>query len=153
MATRAIVVFVAVVNVSSTFAGDLSKTRPDPSLSPLDVVTIVMNALQRNDKPSKNSGISITFRFASPANRSVTGPLDRFVNMVNGPVYGGMIGHRGANYENIKIDGDKARIDVILKTASDKFVGFRFILRRQKENQFNGAWMTDSVIPIRVVSS
>ena len=153
MTGRIAAIYIAVTFTSASIAGDLSRMMPHSSLSPLDVTKIVMNALQRNDEPNKNRGIAITFNFASPANRTVTGPLTRFVNMVNGPVYGGMIGHRGATYENIGIDGDNARIDVILQTAAGKLIGFRFILRRQRVNKFDGAWMTDSVIPIEVVSS
>ena len=140
--------------ISSTGAGrDLSRTTPHPSLSPLDVVKIIMNALQKNDEPSKNRGIRITFNFASPANKKVTGPVERFVNMVTGPVYGKMVDHLGAVYEKIKIKGDRASIDVIIKVVSGKFVGFRFLLTKQRDNEFDGTWMTDSVIPIEVISS
>ena len=142
------------VCISSTAAGrDLSRTAPHPSLSPLDVVQIIMNALQKNDEPSKNRGIIVTFNFASPANKNVTGPIERFVNMVSGPVYGQMVDHLGAVYEKIKIKGDSASIDVIIKVVSRKFVGFRFLLTKQRDNEFDGTWMTDSVIPIEVISS
>ena len=142
------------VCIASTAAGrDLSRTTPHPSLSPLDVVKIVMNALQKNDEPSKNRGIAVTFNFASPANKNVTGPIERFVNMVSGPVYGQMVDHLGAVYEKIKIKGDSASIDVIIKVVSGKFVGFRFLLTKQRDNEFDGTWMTDSVTPIEVISS
>ena len=142
------------VCITSTAAGrDLSRTAPHPSLSPLDVVQIVMNALQKNDEPSKNRGIAVTYNFTSPANKNVTGPIDRFVNMVTGPVYGKMVDHLGAVYEKIKLKGNSASIDVIIKVASGRFVGFRFLLTKQRDNEFDGAWMTDSVIPIEVISS
>jgi len=142
------------VCITSTAAGrDLSRTAPHPSLSPLDVVKIVMNALQKNDEPSKNRGIAVTYNFTSPANKNVTGPIDRFVNMVTGPVYGKMVDHLGAVYEKIKLKGNSASIDVIIKVASGKFVGFRFLLTKQRDNEFEGTWMTDSVVPIEVISS
>ena len=142
------------VCIASTAAGsDLSRTAPHPSLSPLDVVQIIMNALQNNDEPSKNRGITVTFNFASPANKNVTGPIERFVTMVLGPIYGQMVDHLGAVYEKIKIKGDSASIDVILKVVSGKFVGFRFLLTKQRDNEFDGTWMTDSVVPIEVISS
>ena len=142
------------VCISSTAAGrDLSRTAPPPSLSPLDVVQIIMNALQKNDEPGKNHGITVTFNFASPANKNVTGPIGRFVTMVSGPVYGQMVDHLGAVYEKMEIKGDRASIDVIIKVVSGKFVGFRFLLTKQRDNEFDGAWMTDSVIPIEVISS
>ncbi|MDC0189791.1 DUF4864 domain-containing protein [Rhodospirillales bacterium] len=142
------------VCITSTAAGrDLSRTAPHPSLSPLDVVQIVMNALQKNDEPSKNRGIAVTYNFTSPANKNVTGPIDRFVNMVTGPVYGKMVDHLGAVYEKIKLKGNSASIDVIIKVASGRFVGFRFLLTKQRDNEFEGTWMTDSVTPIEVISS
>ena len=142
------------VCISSTAAGrDLSRTTPHPSLSPLDVVKIIMNALQKNDEPSKNRGIRVTFNFASPANKKVTGPVERFVNMVSGPVYGQMVDHLGAVYEKIRIKGDSASTDVIIKVVPGKFVGFRFFLTKQRGNEFDGTWMTDSVTPIEVISS
>ena len=142
------------VCIASTAAGsDLSRTAPHPSLSPLDVVQIIMNALQKNDEPSKNRGIAVTYNFTSPANKNVTGPIDRFVNMVTGPVYGKMVDHLGAVYEKIKLKGNSASIDVIIKVASGKFVGFRFLLTKQRDNEFEGTWMTDSVVPIEVISS
>ena len=146
-------ILVAVCIASTAAGSDLSRTTPHPSLSPLDVVKIVMNALQRNDKPSKNRGIAVTFNFASPANKNVTGPIERFVNMVSGPVYGQMVDHLGVVYEKIKIKGDSASIDVIIKVVSGKFVGFRFLLTKQRDNEFDGTWMTDSVTPIEVISS
>ena len=146
-------ILVAVCIASTAPGRDLSRTTHHPSLSPLDVVKIVMNALQKNDEPSKNRGIAVTFNFASPANKNVTGPIGRFVNMVSGPVYGQMVDHLGVVYEKIKIKGDSASIDVIIKVVSGKFVGFRFLLTKQRDNEFDGTWMTDSVTPIEVISS
>jgi hypothetical protein len=73
--------------------------------------------------------------------------------MVSGPVYGQMVDHLGAVYEKVKIKGDSASIDVIIKVVSGKFVGFRFLLTKQRDNEFDGTWMTDSVTPIEVISS
>jgi len=142
-----------VAMISGVAAKDLSRTAPHPSLAPLDVVMIVMNALRQNDIPKKNRGIAITFNFASPANKRVTGPIGRFVKMVSGPIYGDMLDHQGAEYENILVTGDQARIDVVIRSAVGRFVGFRFFLTKQQHNKFEGSWMTDGVMPIEVVSS
>ena len=69
-------------------SGDLSRTSPHPSLKPLDVVRIVMNALQRNDAGGANNGIAITYKFASPANRRMTGPLPDLSRWSVGPCMG-----------------------------------------------------------------
>ena len=153
MLRKSTLILVAVCIASTAAGRELSRTTPHPSLSPLDVVQIIMNALKKNDEPSKNHGIRVTFNFASPANKKVTGPVKRFVNMVSGPVYGKMVDHLGAVYEKIKVKGDRASIDVIIKVGSGRFVGFRFLLTKQRDNEFNGTWMTDSVIPVEVISS
>src|SRR3954451_2111401 len=74
-------------------AKDVTKrTKPARSLSPGEVVKIVMNALRDND--AKDGGIAITFDFASPQNKKVTGPLERFVPMVKTPAYAPMLNHK-----------------------------------------------------------
>ena len=60
---------------------------PDPSHEPEQVVEIQLDALAANDTPEANAGIKTAYNFASPANRRSTGPLDRFVRMVEGPQY------------------------------------------------------------------
>ncbi len=133
-------------------ATHLPQTEPDPSLSPQDVVSIQIEALQHNDTPYEDGGIEVTFNFASPTNKRMTGPLERFKAMVRNPVYGPMIDHRSAKYENVKVEGDFAQVDVILESKEGQFVGYRFMLSRQHGNQYEGSWMTDAVVPFDVMS-
>ena len=141
-----------VVLTASVGASHLSKTEPHPSLSPRDVVSIQIEALRNNDIPYADRGIEVTFNFASPANRRMTGPLERFKAMVRSPVYGAMIDHRDARFENLIVEGEFARIDVILNSKSGDYLGYRFILSRQHGNQYEGSWMIDAVIRFNVVS-
>ena len=133
-------------------ATHLPQTEPDPSLSPQDVVSIQIEALGNNDTPYEDRGIEVTFHFASPANKRVTGPLERFKVMVHGPTFGPMINHRDARYENLKVQGDIARLDVILNSKEGEYVGYRFVLTRQHDNQYEGSWMTSGVTRFDVVS-
>ncbi len=133
-------------------ATHLPQTEPDPSLSPRDVVSIQIEALKNNDIPYKDRGIEVTFNFASPTNKRMTGPIERFKAMVHSPVYGLMINHRDAKYENVRVEGGLARVDVILNSKEGEYLGYRFILSRQHGNQYEGSWMTDSVIRFDVVS-
>lgn len=130
----------------------LPRTEPDPSLSPRDVVSIQIKALQKNDTPYENRGIEVTFNFASPTNKRVTGPIERFAVMVRSPIYGPMINHRTANYENLIIEGEVATIDVVLTSKDGEHLGYRFTLSRQHGNQYEGSWMTDAVVPFEVMS-
>jgi hypothetical protein len=133
-------------------ATHLPQTEPDPSLSPQDVVSIQIEALGNNDTPYEDRGIDVTFNFASPANKRMTGPLERFKVMVRNPTYGPMIDHHSAKYENLVVEDDSARVDVILSTKEGVYLGYRFFLSRQQGNAYEGSWMTDAVIPFDIVS-
>ncbi len=141
-----------VVLAAPVAAAHLPQTEPDPSLSARDVVSIQIEALQNNDTPYENRGIEVAFNFASPANKRITGPLERFKVLVRNPTYGPMIDHRGAEYQNVKIEGDVAQIDVLLNSSEGEYLGYRFILSRQHGNQYEGSWMTDAVIRFDVGS-
>ena len=143
-------ILICIYSSNGIRAGELKLVRPDPSLSPKDVVQIVMNALKNNDLPRKNNGVKITFSFASPANKRNTGPFKRFDIMIRGQTYLPMINHRGATYENYNVTGARANIDVILISSTGKTFGYRFRLTRQNGNKYEGSWMTDAVTPIQV---
>ncbi len=61
-----------IVLATPACATDLPPTEPDPSLSPQDVVSIQIEALQNNDIPYEDRGIEVTFNFASPVNKRMT---------------------------------------------------------------------------------
>ncbi len=67
------------------------------------------------------------------------------------PIYGPMINHRTAKYENLMIEGKIAQIDVILTSKDGEYLGYRFVLSRQHGNRYEGSWMTDAVIRFDVV--
>ena len=67
---------------------------PGPEYGPADVVRIQVQALAHNDTPYRNAGIEVAFRFASPANKRVTGPLWRFIQMLYNPTYRPFLDHR-----------------------------------------------------------
>jgi hypothetical protein len=46
-----------------------------------------------------------------------------------------MINHRNAKYENVRVEGELARIDVILNSKEGEYLGYRFVLSRQSGNQ------------------
>ena len=130
--------------------GAQSELRPRPAYPPDKVVRIQIEALGDNDRPHPDAGIETAFRFASPANRKVTGPLPRFIEMVHNPAYRPMLNHRGARYGKLKREGDQATQPVILKSRDGSRVGYLFELSRQTEAPFKDCWMTDSVMPFEV---
>ncbi len=141
-----------VVLAAPVGATHLTQTEPDPSLSPQDVVSIQIEALQHNDTPYQDRGIEVTFNFASPTNKCMTGPLERFKVMVRNPIYGPMINHRSARYENVRVEGDFAQVDAILQSNDGQYLGYRFMLSPQHDNRYEGRWMTDAVYRFNIVS-
>lgn len=115
---------------------------PSPALSPEDVVRIQLEALRRNDL--QNRGIAVAFRFASPANRANTGPLERFVSMIRNGPYALMLRFRAASYGPVESRGFRARQRVTLADAG-RSVTYWFYLSRQSEEPYIDCWMTDAV--------
>ncbi len=129
---------------------DLRLLTPNPEYTPQEVVRIQLAALARNNDPHKDAGIEITFRFASPANRMMTGPLGRFIQLLYNPLYSPMLEHRAVNFGELVREKDSARLSVILTAADGQLVGYLFVLSKQKNGQYDQCWMTDSVIRYEV---
>jgi len=121
---------------------------PSPALSPDEVVSIQLEALQHNDSPTRDHGIATTFRFASPANRVATGPLDHFSELVKNSLYRAMIDHRRVERGRMHVEGDEARQRVTVYAASGARVTYLFLLSRQHGGAYDGCWMTDGVVRI-----
>ena len=123
-----------------------ANAKPSPDLSPQEVVATVLSALAHNDRPNPDTGIKITFRFASPANREMTGPIDHFIGLVKNPQYGVLIGHTKAERSDLRITGDVAEQLVKVTAADGAQAVFVFRLGKQPDGAFKGCWMTDGVI-------
>jgi hypothetical protein len=122
--------------------------KPHPDLSAEEVVKIVLEALQHNDAPCADCGIETTFNFASPANRAVTGPLPRFVEMVRNPMYQPLLHFDRVEFEPINLEGDHAEQRVKVFDANGDSAVFVWMLTRQPGPAWKDCWMTDSVIRV-----
>lgn len=122
---------------------------PSTDLTPIEVVRIQIAALQRNDDPYIDAGISLAFSFASPSNRRNTGPVNRFAHMIK-ESYGVMLYHAQAEFSEAEILGNEARVGVILTTPEGTRHGFMFVLSKQLGGQYSGMWMTDTVFRFSV---
>jgi len=120
---------------------------PQPELTPRQVVDIQLRALQLSG--GGHDGIATCFEFASPANRRMTGPLDRFTQMVSGPPYDAMLQHVRADVEHVEIAQGVATVIVTLVDQNGQNQGFMFVLSKQTDKPYVDCWMTDSVAPLR----
>ena len=118
---------------------------PGPTDDPESVVDVQVSALAENDTPVENAGIKTAYNFASPANRRMTGPLDRFVEMVNGPQYAPMIDHEEAVTGPVERTGSRAQQRVTLTGSAGRTVTYQFGVSKQPSGEFAGCWLTDRV--------
>lgn len=136
--------------VAFVAAADAPKLpRPNAELQPGEIVEIVINALGKNDQPFPNAGIQTTFNFASPANRAFTGPLDRFVTLVKGPIYGQMVNHLDSTLSQVVVEDGKAICLVQIVDTENETAYYAFRLELQQEGDYAGMWLTEAVWPLQ----
>lgn len=136
--------FVLLVSAATSVAASL---KPNTEYRADEVVKIVIEALRTNMASDNDSGIETVFRFASPGNKSVTGPLERFSTMLKGS-FGIMLNHVASEYSEMEISDNKAR-QVVWLSAKDGFqYGFVFEMGLQSTGEYTGMWMTEGVWPI-----
>lgn len=142
LATFVCITAMAVLLIRPAAADSVFSQHPSAELRPDQVVRIQLEALRANDPA--NRGIETCFRFASPSNKLVTGPVERFGAMLKGGVYSLMFDYADAEYESVEIVNEKARQRVHL-TGGGKVVTYIFYLSRQAHPDCDGCWMTNSV--------
>ena len=133
---------------SDVSLAQLSDLTPRPELSPEQVVQYQVTAFQHNNEPQSDAGIQRAFRFASPANKQVTGPLENFVQIVKSPVYSPMLNNRSSLIVGSQVQDDEAKIAVKVIAADGRQVTYVFALSKQADGEFNNCWMTDAVAPL-----
>jgi Domain of unknown function (DUF4864) len=121
---------------------------PRPELSPEQVVQYQVDALQHNDEPKSDAGIERAFRFASPSNKQMTGPLEKFIRIVKSPAYSSMLNCVSSSIVGSEVKDDQARFAVHFVAADGRQVTYIFVLSKQNEGEFNNCWMTDGVAPL-----
>lgn len=136
---------IAFSQISSASTGAIE---PDQSYTPQQVVKIVVDSLQSNDATT-DEGIATVFRFASPANKLSTGPLQRFSSMIK-KGFPDMLNHSNARYDAMEVSGDKAIQAVWFMTRTGKEVGYAFQLSKQANGSSRGMWLTDQVFPLGI---
>ena len=128
---------------------DIENAHPEPKLKPNDVVRLQLLAMQQND--DSDFGIEVTFRFASPANKKQTGPLNRFIRLVRNPAYRPLLNHTNATFLELTVERDFAVQEVVITSSNGERIGYRFRLSIQKGPVYLDCWMTDSVVPFKVM--
>ena len=124
---KLIVIFFIFINFSKA---DLIK--PNINLKPFDILMIQLNSLQKNNVPFKDAGIEQTWEFAHPDNKKMTGPLEKFKQMIY-----------GKNYE-ILINHETNEITILNETVN-KSVYKVYVLSKDKKKYYY-IWQIEKVL-------
>ena len=103
-----------------TVISNAGLVKPKPSLKPLDVLLIQLNSLKNNNLPYEDAGIEQTWEFAHPNNKAITGPLDKFKQMIYSQSYKILISHENSEIEILKETDNLSVYKVIILSKSKK---------------------------------
>uniref|UniRef100_A0A7S4MB85 Ig-like domain-containing protein n=1 Tax=Odontella aurita TaxID=265563 RepID=A0A7S4MB85_9STRA len=124
-----------------------------PSVPPDAVVRSQLLALQNDD-------MYTVFKFASPSNKAVTGPWQRFGEMVRTPPYAALVRHSRAEIMLTVSSSDDTAYRCLVQVWPDPnrepampappFVEYWWDLSRsfEKDSPYQGCYMVDGVRPI-----
>jgi hypothetical protein len=118
---------------------------PSDKLAPDEVVRLQLIGLC--DQQADGVGILQCYCFAAPANRAVTGPLERFGAMVRQGPFHCMARPRALLVGRPQFDDQLARVLVTVIDEDSRVRAFTFVLARQQIAQFKNCWMTEAVLP------
>ena len=121
---------------------------PSPLLGPGQVIGLQLAALRHNDEPNEDDGIRTAFRFASPGNREVTGPIGVFIELVKNPLYAPLIDHQKADRGPVSVEGDTAQQLVRVVGPDGEEAAYLFQLGRQRGGEYDRCWMTEGVMRV-----
>lgn len=121
--------------------------RPDPALTAAEVVSIQLEALKTNDDPRKDAGIKQTYELAHPNNKRMTGPLPKFTQMMEGPLYRMMLNHRAHTIEEVAQSANRAVFGVTIVGRDSQVYKFQWTVRKIETGDYSGAWATTTVSP------
>lgn len=144
---------IAGATLGGPVAGAGPVVEPAPGLTPRQVVEAQLDALQHNDVPAADDGVRTAFRFASPRNQEMTGPIDRFIRMLSAPAYAPLLNHRVHDLSDTTQVSDMARIKVTLVDSRGGQAAYVWILSRQSTPPCEGCWLTDTVLRVEVKDS
>ena len=139
-------------NFSYAF-GDLIK--PNIEIEPKKVVKIQLSALMKNDNPYKDRGIIQTWEFAHPNNQKITGPLEKFKNMIKTDSYSMLINHSNHEILEVYMSSKIATFEVTVLDDKKKYYKFKWQVEKyEREGQLKDCWLTTAVSqPIPLGSS
>ena len=120
---------------------------PNKKLLPYDVVKIQLEALKNNNK--NDDGIKVTWLFAHPDNKKVTGPYERFRIMIYGQQYRQLLNHDSHKINLIMNTPNKHMFKIKILTKDKQLLFYEWHVQKATEENCIDCWFTTAVsIPI-----
>ena len=115
-----------------------------PKMNAAEIISLQMNALKKNNR--YDNGIKVAYQYASPDNKSATGPYSRFNQMVKNDIYKHLLRFKRWSFVKNSIQKTKdekySRLVKVKSSYDNNEYIYRFQLSRQIPSLF---WRTDSV--------
>ena len=128
---------------------------PNNLILPVEVIKIQLTGLMNNDEDFKDSGIELTWNFAHPNNKKITGPLPNFKMMIKGNSYQMLLYHLSHTITELG-SGDKwAQFEVIILDKNKIYHKFNWQVEKYTmDGPLKDCWLTTMVSnPISLGSS
>ena len=111
--------------------------------------------MSHNNEPSKNYGIRQTWEFAHPNNQKVTGPLDKFIKMLEGDSYKMLLNHTDHEIKELQTTDLVAFYEVIILDKDKSYYKFNWKVEKySKDGPLKDCWLTTMVSsPVSMGSS
>ena len=136
---------VILTSMSASADSDKNLIEPNTNLEARQVVTIQLEALQRNDEPYDDAGIEQTWTLAHPLNQRQTGPFSRFTQMLKSPPYRDILNHRSHSIELAESSAAHVIFLITIEGSSGSAVGYEWMIEKVASGEHAGCWMTTSV--------
>ena len=120
--------------------------KPSIEIEPEQVIKIQLSALMKNDNPYKDRGIIQTWEFAHPNNQKITGPLERFKNMIKTKSYSMFLNHSNHEILEVYMSNKVATFEVTVLDNEKKYFKFKWQVEKyDREGELKDCWLTTAV--------
>lgn len=125
---------------------EVTELLPQASYSPEQVVQAQVESVR--EAVNNPAALLICYSFASPSNRQLTGPFERFAEMVTTEPYRQLGVCQDFQVGSAVMDGSTATVLVSALAENGQGSAFVFVLSKQQEAPYRDIWMTDGVFPL-----
>ena len=120
---------------------------PNERLLPYDVVKIQLEALKNND--ISDDGIKVTWLFAHPDNKKVTGPYEKFRIMIYGQQYKFLLNHSSHKINLITNTSNIFIYKIEILSDKKQLFFYEWHVQKGSEEKCKNCWFTSAVsIPV-----